>query len=555
MKQDSGFLLCMLSPVWRAKLCLDTKVWKTEESRRCLELEPDDEKVFDELIDLGCGIPVQITKGLKHLMHIGKVADKYGMDEVLATVEEEALKMLNIDTCGELLTEASEAGLRTVEEQSKALAVEAFEAFARTDGFLRLGEGALESLLADDLLFAGSEAAVLAAAARWMTAPSQPERHPGSVRGEGLLQHIRFPLMDGEFLSRRALESVPGSAVLQALVGQTLAAKARLEAKAQLSDGGSEAGSGPKLGDRAHVPRGLDCVAWLKNGVGDARRLVRAAEQVFSVAGSGRRLVCGLWSGDLQAHDRQSGAEERRLLGHTRVVAAVVRWARWVVSGSSDGQIRAWDPETGACEAVLSGHAKGLSGLAVCGARLLSASDDGTVRVWGLRGPPAEWRWERSLAAGAAGVRCLAAGGGRAVAGGADGVIRVWNTQTWALERVVEGHGRAVLAVAVSGSLLVSSGEDGAIRAWSLTTGACRGAAAAGWGAGPSRELVRCLAVTGSQVVGGTQLGRMCVWDRTSLGLLHSGEVAGRAAVRMLVVDGRSLLGCVGQEVLLLAQV
>ena len=79
------------------------------------------------------------------------------------------------------------------------------------------------------------------------------------------------------------------------------------------------------------------------------------------------------------------------------------------MSGSSDRQVRAWDPATGRCEAILWGHTGGVSSLAVCGARLLSGSDDGTVRVWGLRGPPAEWRWERSLSGGGCGVRCVGA--------------------------------------------------------------------------------------------------------------------------------------------------
>ena len=110
--------------------------------------------------------------------------------------------------------------------------------------------------------------------------------------------------------------------------------------------------------------------------------------------------------------DRETLAKEWALLGHTRVVTAVTGWEGWVVSGSSDRQVRAWDPATGRCEAILLGHNGGVSFLAVCGARLLSGSDDGTVRVWGLCGPPAEWRWERSLSesGGGGGVLCVTVG-------------------------------------------------------------------------------------------------------------------------------------------------
>ena len=541
-KEASGFLLCMLSPVWRAKLCHDL----CSASVKVLELQADEEEAYEILVALGCGMGVNVTGGLKNLIHIGKIADKYGMEEVLETIEDSALQRLTLNTCGELLADASESGLHRVHDKCKALALEDFEAFARTDSFLWIEEEALEELLSDEGLCAESEEAVLAAVARWRTAPT---RHFATREGEshaqreGLLQQLRF-LMDGYCFSGQAGDAVPGSDTLQPMSREALSAKNILNAG---TSGGEEESYAA-----AYFSRRASSLTWLISAEEGHQHRLPATEQVFCMAAVGRRLVCGLWSGEMQVWDRMTRlptSPERQLVGHTRVVASVVACGRWVVSGSSDGQVRAWDPETGLCEAILWGHSKGVSGLVECGIRLLSGSDDGTVRVWELRGPPKEWRWERSLAAGAA-VGCVAAWRWRAVAGGADGVIRVWDARTGVPERTLMGHGGAVLAMAVSGSRLMSSSDDSTLRKWSLVTGECEGQVEAGKGKGANKQRVRCLTTVGSNVVGGTELGQIWAWDRQSMALLHSAEMTGRPAVRTLVRNGGALLGCVGTDVM-----
>ena len=511
-------------------------------------LELEDEAAFDALVDLGCGVGVILAGGLKGLLYLGKVADKYGMDEVLETIEEKVLERLTLNTCGELLTAAASGGLHRVEEKSKRMAMEDFEAFSRTDEFFETGEEALGSVLAEDGLCAEREEAVFEAVAQWMAAPTRhSERRGSALRGEGLLRHVRFSLMSRDYLSRKALEMVEGSEILKQLVRQALASKARMDSAVS----SSEAKIDPKLdlSGRAHTPRGAYFPAWPVNtGTKDHQRL-QVEEQVFCVALIGRRVVCGLWSGEMQVWDLATRTRERRLVGHTRVVGAVVAWGKWVVSGSSDGQVRAWDPETGQCEAILWGHTKGVSGLAAVGMQLLSGSDDGTVRVWGLRGPPREWRWERSLRAGVV-VRCVAGWEWRAVVGGADGMIRVWHATTGELERMLMGHRGAVLALAVSGSRLASSSEDSTVRVWSLTTGECEGQVAVGTDHGADKERVRCLAMVGSHVVGGTERGKVQVWERASLENLHSEEIEGLPPVRQLFsASDWSLIGCAGTEI------
>ena len=533
--------------MWRAKLCCSPQ----SESSKRLDLEPNDEAAFDALLDLGCGVAVDVAGGLEGLVEIGRVADKYGMDELLAVVEEEALELLTLDTCAELLSASAKAGLRNVEERSKMMALDDFGAFVRTDGYLHLAEDTLETLLADDGLCAGRQEAVLEAVTRWKMAPGRNIALTESdcpLQSERLWHHIGFPLIRCASSSEHERETQLLFGTSKPLLTGT--GRSHSEACSFGGDGSCESLSKSVLELRAGAPvlsRANQLACLITND--NYQHLLQTAEQAFCATKVGCRVVCGLWSGEMQVWDLATRTRERRLVGHTRVVGAVVAWGKWVVSGSSDGQVRAWDPETGRCEAILWGHSKGVSGLAECGIRLLSGSDDGTVRVWELRGPPREWRWERSLAAGAA-VGCVAAWRWRAVAGGADGVIRVWDARTGVPERTLMGHGGAVLAMAVSGSRLMSSSDDSTLRKWSLVTGECEGQVEAGKGKGANKQRVRCLTTVGSNVVGGTELGQIWVWDRQSVVLVHSAEMPGRPAVRTLARCGLSMMGCVGTDVM-----
>ena len=207
-------------------------------------------------------------------------------------------------------------------------------------------------------------------------APSGHGKCGAAVRGEGLLQHVRFSLIDSKFLSEQALmECVQGPSKLLELIRHA----------SGISSDSSDTTEG--CSKRARLCRGTDCVELFMN-----KECVKsrwdAGEQAFSIAAVGRGFVCGPWSGKIKLWKSDDQRYELQLVGHTMVVTAVVWWGNLIVSGSLDGRILVWNSQTGLCEAVLLGHARGLSGLPVCGSRLLSGSDDGTVRVWGLLGPP-----------------------------------------------------------------------------------------------------------------------------------------------------------------------
>ena len=305
--------------MWRAKLCRSPQ----SESSKRLELEADDEAAFDALLDLGCGVAVDVAGGLEGLVEIGRVADKYGLDELLAVMEEEALEMLTLDTCAELLSASAKAGLRNVEERSKMMALDDFGAFVRTDGYLHLAEEALETLLADDGLCAGRQEAVLEAVTRWKMAPGRNitlTESDSPLQCERLRLHIGFPLRRGASSSAHERETQqPSDTTKPLLTGivMTSAGKACSAGSESLSQAVSELGAG------SEIPIGASqLICRISNS--NYQHLLQTAEQAFCVTKVGCRVVCGLWSGEMQVWDLATRTRERRLVGHTRVVGAVL---------------------------------------------------------------------------------------------------------------------------------------------------------------------------------------------------------------------------------------
>jgi WD40 repeat protein len=241
-------------------------------------------------------------------------------------------------------------------------------------------------------------------------------------------------------------------------------------------------------------------------GVSRGERRIGCGEAVHAVAAHGTMLFGGLHSGAIVVCDRAEPAPKQTLTGHKRQVNALLWWERWLVSASSDCRLRAWDPVLGRCEAVLEGHGDWVSCAAVTAggaARLVSGSWDRTLRVWRLGPAPAQWRCERTLTGHEGAVYCAAAcGGARVASGSADRSVRVWDAATGAAEATLRGHAGPVTALAADGGRILSAGEDGTVRVWAAQTWAAERVVQV-YGPG-SGQHVRCLAVSGSKLVGGS---------------------------------------------------
>ncbi len=67
----NGFVLSLLSPVWRAKLS------GAFGKARHLDLEVEDEPYFASALALGCGAAVALEGGMEALLALALMADKY----------------------------------------------------------------------------------------------------------------------------------------------------------------------------------------------------------------------------------------------------------------------------------------------------------------------------------------------------------------------------------------------------------------------------------------------------------------------------------------------
>ena len=209
MEKASGFLLSALSPVWRVKLC-----WPGDKSRGNLFLEEGEAPAFRMLLALGCGEPVVFDGGVKELVSLGRMADRYQVEVVQCAVEDAVLcYYLTVESCGIILEACLGSGMERLTRASWKLALQEFDEFSKTAGFLGLSEEALGSLLDDDGLTTEKEEVVFEGVVRWMKGGGD-----GGIRGRTLLQKIRFPYMDVLFLANVAIKQLPNDVGLEILV-------------------------------------------------------------------------------------------------------------------------------------------------------------------------------------------------------------------------------------------------------------------------------------------------------------------------------------------------
>jgi hypothetical protein len=543
IEKSNGFLLSMLSPVWRARLCGEIGVNKG----RVLDMDEEDASLFMQVVALGCGNSVQVGRGLEGLMELVRMADQYQVEAIQGDLEEAVMDRLTVDTCEAILTMARGRGLVRLERASRDLATSEFDQFAECAGFMDVSEEVLGSLLDEDALVSESEERVLKGVVRWMKGGA------GSVmRGEGLLCKIRFPFMSAEFLADEARGMLPDSTGLEGLVLES----AFLKSMAANLWG-------------AKVLRYLDSAVLVRRrgrGVnwaecsGEGQRRLATGQWVMSVSAHGRGLVCGgLHDGSIRVWNRATLEVERTLTGHTGAVRTLLSVKGWLISGSDDCVLRVWDVAKGRCEGTLTGHTGALQCLAVSGGRLVSGGVDKTARVWRMEGAVSTWRCERTFAGHGGGVNCVATWGCKVASGSGDTTIRVWDADSEATtrEKTLSGHEGYVSALVACGQRLFSSSADRTVKVWSMATWACVQTVPAD-PAGSTQFILR-LAVSGPTLVGGTvsyppsethkEEYEVRVWDLETLEPLHMLRLPAEECVAGLASDGGEVWGAVGPAV------
>ena len=120
-----------MSPVWRTKLCRHIG----PDAQWQLVLDGRDAGLFSKLVALGSGASVRMEGGIEEAVGLGQMADRYQVEVVQGAVEDELLRLLTVESCG-----SSGSGLVRVERASREIALQAFDAFAATAGFMEVGE-------------------------------------------------------------------------------------------------------------------------------------------------------------------------------------------------------------------------------------------------------------------------------------------------------------------------------------------------------------------------------------------------------------------------------
>ena len=251
----SGCLLSLVSPVFQKMVCGDFK----EGSSKEMKLEDVNEGAFGKVLRLACSESVEV-KDVAEAVELAQLADRYQMGLVAEELTEAVRRHLTVETCADVLSWSERGGPCVVEAMSRKMALMKFGEVAGTEGFMRMSEETLGSLLEDDRLAAEREEEVFEAVVRWMKGGT------GGQRGAGLLRKVRFAQMEGTYLATRARSLMGSSEVLKDLVLEALSIKAvAVEARGQVEL--------RHLDGSALVPRCGAGVAWEGWLDGGERRL------------------------------------------------------------------------------------------------------------------------------------------------------------------------------------------------------------------------------------------------------------------------------------------
>ena len=293
-------------------------------------LQDVDGIIFEEVLNLWCGKDVGANKQLGDVMVMTSVADRLQMSEVVLALEQAVIGEISTVSCAEVLVSSKRLGLRQIEEAAWTMAVDQFEEISKSARFTRLDEETLGRLLQEDGLGVRKEEGTFEALVRWMKGGEGC-----GLRGRGLLQNIRFGVMDRDYLEVKVREMLADEDAdwVDGLLIEALAAK--------------------------------DAV---QSGVPTQPRLLGAKALT-------RRRGTGVeWA-------RYSGGHTaRRLGGHSDAVGALVECGGRGYSGSDDGTIRGWSGATQAGRGqACRGRGTAAGSGTVRAARMMAAA---AARIW-----------------------------------------------------------------------------------------------------------------------------------------------------------------------------
>ena len=132
----------------------------SESKEKKLRLDGVERRTFIKTLDIWCGRGDGQEMELCEVQQLASVADRFQIMEVTSLLEEAVIAgQLSMEACGEVLMWSGGCGMLQLEAAALKMAACQFGKFARTAGFMLLGEEALldwqQRIAADEQLAAG----------------------------------------------------------------------------------------------------------------------------------------------------------------------------------------------------------------------------------------------------------------------------------------------------------------------------------------------------------------------------------------------------------------
>ena len=186
------------------------------------------------------------------------------------------------------------------------------------------------------------------------------------------------------------------------------------------------------------------------------------------------------------------------------------------------------------------GHTDAVRALALDSAQstLVTGADDGSVRIFDATQPARP----RSVLAGSGAVRSLAASAGSIAAGYLDGSVRLWDTATknGRAPLTLSAHTGAVNGIGLAGDILLTAGSDGAVKAWSIKSPAVPNVLLP---AQPAKMLALATNAAASRAAAGGEGSSVFIWDLRKLSEPTTVGGVPRVSALTFSADGRYLAG------------
>eukprot|EP00960_Hanusia_phi_P078366 768810-Hanusia_phi.AAC.11 len=363
--------LATVSPVLRRMLLSSFK----EGQKNQIVLYDIDPGIFAKVVDFIYLGNVHVSS-VDEMFEIGKVSDRLDIAVLSDSILSIASSKISDDNCWSILKGSRVCGLSCIADCTMMYILENFERVVGHAGFLAADEEMLSVILASDDLVCQSEETIYEILLSWIEHVNKGQKEGDeNIKGIQLLQHVRFPLMDGEYLALEinqktsfiSHQSLLKALITEAAMWQLVPTKSKHMYRLQT------------LSESVLLPRKK---SWLMKGSRIRHVLQGHCEEVQALKMYKNKLISGSVDTTIRVWNAWNCSCEHQLRRHRGAVCALEVASSLLFSGSVDRTICVWSTEDWTCLHTLTGHLKSVFALKFIGEQLFSGSDDGEIKIW-----------------------------------------------------------------------------------------------------------------------------------------------------------------------------